>query len=52
MLAKGEEGEEENSIFFPQIEAILWKRRDNEKDCEIYLVKYKGYSYLHLDWLQ
>ena len=42
--------EELNSIFFPQIECILWKKQEEDK--EFYLVKYKGYSYLHLDWLQ
>ena len=49
--------EEITGIFAPAIDIILWRRTSketNEKgDTQFeYLVKYKDYSYLHLDWLK
>lgn len=51
-----EQGEETTGIFAPAIDLILWKKAAAEKNAKgetqyEYLVKYKDYSYLHLDWL-
>ena len=46
-----EDGIQNGGVFCPvslviqDIEQILWKKE------EMYLVKYKGHSYLHLDWI-
>lgn len=39
-------------IFYPEIDQILFRRekKDNPGQME-YLVKYKDWSYLHVDWL-
>ena len=49
---KGEEEQEStDSIFSPQIESLLW-RRISEKGTNEFLVKYKDFSYLHVEWLE
>lgn len=45
--------EEPGGVFYPDIDTILWRR---EKEGEMppkfeYLIKYKEYSYLHVEWL-
>lgn len=45
--------EETGGVFYPDIDVILWRREkeaDGNKKFE-YLVKYKEYSYLHVEWL-
>ena len=41
-------------MFYPDIDTILFRREkegDGERKME-YLVKYKEYSYLHVEWLE
>jgi hypothetical protein len=48
---QAKEEDDEFSIFNIEIAQFLWKRiRENTEEDE-YLVKYKGKSYLHTDWL-
>lgn len=43
----------EIGVFFPELDQILWKREkeDAPEGTMEYLVKYKDYSYLHLEWI-
>lgn len=46
--------EEPGGVFYPDIDVILWRREkevDGERKFE-YLIKYKEYSYLHVEWLE
>ena len=45
--------EEPGGVFYPDIDTILFRREkevDGMKKFE-YLIKYKEYSYLHVEWL-
>ena len=52
--------EEPTGIFYPEIDLILWRRPKNTEVTPApgakvpmeYLVKYKDYSYLHVEWLE
>jgi hypothetical protein len=54
---KEEEEEEiqfqETGVFYPDLDQILWRRevKVQESIYYQYLVKYKDYSYLHLEWI-
>ena len=42
----------EIGVFFPDLDQILWRReKENHPGVYEYLVKYKDYSYLHLEWI-
>lgn len=43
----------EIGVFFPELDQILWKREKEgaPEGTYEYLVKYKDYSYLHLEWI-
>lgn len=46
--------EEPGGVFYPDIDTILFRREkevEGERKME-YLVKYKEYSYLHVEWLE
>lgn len=46
--------DEPGGVFYPDIDIILWKKEKSSEDevkSLLYLVKYKDYSYLHLEWL-
>ena len=45
------EEDDEFSIFNIEIAQILWRRNRKNSDEEEYLVKYRGRSYLHAEWL-
>ena len=54
-----DEMEEEESVvneigvFFPDLDVILWRReKADQPGVLVYLVKYKDYSYLHLEWIE
>lgn len=45
--------EEPGGVFYPDIDQILWRKEievDGVKKLQ-YLIKYKDYSYLHVEWL-
>ncbi|KRX04912.1 Chromo domain protein [Pseudocohnilembus persalinus] len=44
---------EVGGIFFPEIDQILFRREMKDQPGKMeYLVKYKDWSYLHVDWLE
>ena len=44
--------EDQGGIFSPSIDVILWKRFSKAKPGQFeYLIKYKDFSYLHVEWL-
>ena len=45
------EEDDEFSIFNIEIAQILWRRNRKNSNEEEYLVKYRGRSYLHTEWL-
>ena len=45
------EEDDDFSIFNIEIAQILWRRKRENSEVEEYLVKYKGRSYLHTQWL-
>ena len=45
------EEDDEFSIFNIEIAQILWRRNRKNSEEEEYLIKYRGRSYLHTEWL-
>lgn len=43
--------DDEFSIFNIEIAQILWRRNRENSDEDEYLVKYRGRSYFHTEWL-
>ena len=43
--------DDEFSIFNIEIAQILWRRNRKNSEEEEYLIKYRGRSYLHTEWL-
>lgn len=43
--------QDDYSIFNVDISNIIWKRKRKGTEIDQYLIKFKGRSYLHVEWL-